>query len=148
MVLSFCIKKTTRGCFVVVSHTVGMLGLLSTVVGLVLGNNLAIVAGLTSHSIFTFPSFPVVLQAVGKRVGKNFDLVATASIFMQGHTVSALLFAVNLAFKISMQADKFSLTAMMSILCAVAALSTLLLARGYSKMAHPFKMRLPSRAIV
>lgn len=145
LVLTFCVKKSKKYTFLVASQVVGLLGLCATIAGLILHLNIPTIAGLVIYSIFTFPSFPVSLQAIGKRVGEHLDLVATANVFMMGQTVTALFFSMNLAIKTFVKTDRSVLVWIMVALWFAALISAVLYARGFALLSEKFKTRLSRR---
>ena len=74
-------------CFV--GCGVCVLGLITDLPGVLVGGTLL-------YAVFTFPSFPIMMEQIGKRVGKELELVATGNVFFLTQLVTAgLLFGVG-----------------------------------------------------
>ena len=120
---------------------VGVLGLGVTITGLIFHIKVAIIAGLGLYSIFTFPSFSITLQAIGKRTGPYTDLVATANIFTVGEIVSAVVFCIHLALKTYYRTDNGVLIGVMSAMIFLSAVCCLMLAKGFNRIDNGFNLR-------
>ena len=69
------------------------LGIATSYAGLYLKSIPVLVIGTLLYALFTFPSFPVMMELIGKRVGKDMDLVATGNVFFLTQVVTSLLLA-------------------------------------------------------
>ena len=144
MIISFLARKTWKFGLVIASQMVGILGLCAVIWGLYVQVNPCVIFGLGAYSIFTFPSFSISLQAIGKRTGKLTDLVATANIFTVGQIFAAAIFSINLSLKTLIRTDRNGLIAVVGALTFLAIVSCALLARGVSKLNEKFRMRRPA----
>lgn len=60
-------------------------------IGLWVESKVIIVIGTIAYAISTFPSFPIMMELIGKRVGKELELVATGNVFILTQIISAIL---------------------------------------------------------
>jgi hypothetical protein len=70
------------------------IGLAVSYLGLVVKNIPVILIGTLAYAIFTFPSFPIMIELIGKRVGKSFQLVAAGNVYILTHIVTAAVSTV------------------------------------------------------
>jgi hypothetical protein len=70
-------------------------GVTLVLVGLIIYENMCIVIGMVIYAIFTFPSFPIMMELIGKRVGKNLDLTATGNVFAMDFAITAIIFVAS-----------------------------------------------------
>ncbi len=68
-------------------------GIATSYAGLYFKNIPVLVVGTLLYATFTFPSFPVMMELIGKRVGKEMDLVATGNVFFLTQVITSLLLA-------------------------------------------------------
>ena len=66
-------------------------GMLVAFIGLWVESKVIIVIGTIAYAISTFPSFPIMMELIGKRVGKELELVATGNVFILTQIISAIL---------------------------------------------------------
>lgn len=76
-------------------QVVSAIGIAIASLGLYLKDIPIFVIGTLFYAIFTFPSFPIMMELIGKRVGKEFDLVATGNVFFLTQVVTAAMLEVN-----------------------------------------------------
>ena len=60
-------------------------------IGLTMKNAVVLTSGTLIYACFTFPSFPIMMEQIGKRVGKNLDLIATGNVFFLTQLVTAVV---------------------------------------------------------
>lgn len=77
-----------------VSQLASSVGILVSLLGLWKGLVPVFVVGTLLYSIFTFPSFLIIMEQMGKRVGKEFDLVASGNVFFLIQIITAILLEV------------------------------------------------------
>ena len=69
-------------------------GILVCYIGLAASSNITTVIGTLIYAAFTFPSFPIMMELIGKRVGKELDLVATGNVFFMTQIITAVMLQV------------------------------------------------------
>lgn len=77
--------------FTIYGSILGSLSMISTMIGVVTDQIIPSLCGIALYSIFTFPSLTILIQMIGKRVGTDFDLVATGNIFVLGSLATLLI---------------------------------------------------------
>ena len=83
-----------KGCLGSILLLFGALCIVIAALGVSLKNVPTVVTGTLLYAIFTFPSFPLMMELIGKRVGKDFDLVATGNVFVVGSFTSTFLYSL------------------------------------------------------
>ena len=73
---------------------VSAIGIFLCYIGLYIDNNYILVTGTLIYAVFTFPSFPVMMELIGKRVGSSLELVATGNVFFLTQVITAILLAI------------------------------------------------------
>jgi len=53
-----------------------------------------ILVGTLLYAAFTFPSFPIMMELIGKRVGKELELVATGNVAILTQVITAALLQI------------------------------------------------------
>ena len=77
-------------------QAISLVGCGVCVLGLVIDMPAVLVGGTLLYAVFTFPSFPIMMEQIGKRVGKELELVATGNVFFMTQLITAgLLFGVG-----------------------------------------------------
>ena len=72
-------------------QVISAIGIAISFLGLYLKSIPIFVAGTLFYSIFTFPSFLIMMELIGKRVGKEFDLVATGNVYFLTQVITAAM---------------------------------------------------------
>lgn len=86
-------KLKSQFCVFCSLQLVSALGIATSYAGLFFSSIPILVVGTLLYATFTFPSFPVMMELIGKRVGKEMDLVATGNVFFLTQVVTSLLLA-------------------------------------------------------
>lgn len=89
------LKYKHQFTFFIVFQIVSALGIVLAYFGLVLKSIPVMLCGTLIYSIFTFPSFPIMIELIGKRVGKAFELVATGNVYFLTQVVTAVVLAIS-----------------------------------------------------
>lgn len=91
----FCMELKNQFLIFNLFQVVSAIGIAIASFGLYLKEIPTFVIGTLFYAIFTFPSFPIMMELIGKRVGKEFDLVATGNVFFLTQVVTAVMLEIN-----------------------------------------------------
>lgn len=105
--------------------------------GMVIGSTALLVAGVILYAICAFPCFPLILELIGKRYGKDFELIATANVYiLTPFITSILLFLDGLLLDSGTEAGSYSCFA---ISCGLLICNLFYGLIARSLMAKPFR---------
>ena len=88
------LKYKNQFMIFIVFQVLSAIGICISYLGLTLKNIPVVIVGTLIYSIFTFPSFPIMIELIGKRVGKPFELVATGNVYFMTQVITAVVLAI------------------------------------------------------